>query len=44
VYDDLVEFSGHFPNEQLFVMTYTPIPWFAYIVNYLATGKISPLV
>jgi len=37
---DLVEFSDHFLDEQLFAMSYTPLPWFAHIMNYLATGKI----
>jgi len=38
--DDLVGFSNHFPDEQLFVVSHTPLPWFAHIANYLATRKI----
>jgi len=39
--NDLVEFSDHFPNEQLFVVSQTSLPRFAHTVNYLATGKIA---
>jgi len=36
--DDLVRFSGYFPNEQLFVVSHA----LADIMNYLATRKIPP--
>jgi len=39
---DSVGFSDHFSDEQLFSVSHTPLPWFAHIVNYLATGKIPP--
>jgi len=38
--DDSVGFSDHFLDEQLFAVSHIPLPWFAHIVNYLATGKI----
>jgi len=38
--NDSIEFSNHFHDEQLFVVSHTPLPLFAHIVNYLATGKI----
>ena len=38
--NDLVEFSEHFLDEQLFVASHTPLPWFTHIVNYLTTRKI----
>ena len=38
--NDSIEFFDHFPDEQLFVVSHTPLPWFAHIVNYLTTGKI----
>ena len=39
---DLVEFSDHFLDEQLFAMSYTPLPWFAHIMNYLTTRRFLP--
>ena len=41
--NDLVGFSDHFSDEQLFDVSHVPLPWFAHIVNYLAIGKIPPL-
>jgi len=35
--DNLVGFSDHFPDEQLFVMSHAPLLWFAHIVTYLTT-------
>jgi len=40
--DDSVGFSNHFPDEQPFVVSHTPLLWFAHIVIYLATRKIPP--
>jgi len=40
--NDSVGFSDHDSNEQLFVVSHTPFPWFAHIVNCLATDKIPP--
>jgi len=40
--NDLVRFSDHFSDEQLFDVSHVPLPWFAHIVNYLAIGKIPP--
>jgi len=38
--DDSIGFSDHLPDEQLFAVSHTPLPWFAHIVNYLAIEKI----
>jgi len=42
--DDLVGFSNYFANGQLFAISHASLSWFAYIVNYLATLKIPPLL
>jgi len=36
---DLVEFSNRSLDEQLFAVSHTPLPWFAHIMNYLATKQ-----
>jgi len=38
--DELVGFSNHFPDEELLVMPYSPLPWFTHIVNYLIAREI----
>jgi len=38
--NDSVEFSDHFPDKQLFVVSQASLPWFAHIMNNLATEKI----
>jgi len=40
--DDLDGFFDHFSNQQLHVMSHSPVPWFAHIVHYLATGEVLP--
>jgi len=40
--DESVGFSDHFLDEQLFAVSPAPLPWFAYIMNYLVTRKIPP--
>ena len=40
--NDLVEFSDHVPDDQLFDVSHTPLPWFTHIMNYVATTKIPP--
>jgi len=40
--DDLGGFLNYFPNEQLFAISHATVPWFAYIVNCFAFGKITP--
>lgn len=32
--------QDEFLDEQLFVVSYTKLPWFVHIVNYLASGEI----
>ena len=38
--NDSIPVCESFPDEQLFVISQTSVPWYADIVNYLATGKI----
>jgi len=38
--DDLIGFSDHFPNEQLFAVSHASLLWYAHTVNYLVTGEI----
>ena len=40
--NDLIKFSDHFPDEQLFAVSRASLPWFAHIVNYFVTGEIPP--
>jgi len=40
--DDLIRFSNHFPDQQLFAVSRASLPWFAHIVNFLVTGEIPP--
>ena len=39
---DLVGFSDHYSDGQLFAVLHATFPWLSDIVNYLATGKIPP--
>jgi len=38
--NELVRFSDHFPDEQMFIVSYAPLPWYAHIVNSLAAWQI----
>lgn len=38
--NDLGGFSNYLLNEKQFSMSHAPLPWFAYVINCLAIGKI----